>query len=379
MTSTFRAALALTGLLAVLEGACRRETSRLPPSGPPPASSSVAHAEPVGAPTGAAAPSGAGPTAFSLPKLPLPVPATAGPLRVRGYPSPLNTGMSDPAESFGFTRDGEKIAHCSFDICCATENFECRLVGRDGKEEVRSSFSMADSGTTPTTLAALRAFVRDEDLQTLGAPREMTRLPPPVRGSFAYGGDFIVLAAEIAPTVGKDGIVIVPGSVKLGAQIPGESPVWVFFPKRPPECTKTPEMCMEAQVNGISLSPKSDELAVFVYTRLPSHGSIIRGERIDVADFSSRVFNDTGLAHHRKKEWAKAIELFTRAVYADPRRELPAYNLACALARAGDPRAEEALRYAITLGGDTVRARAAKERDFEGVRSTPWYGALTKP
>jgi tetratricopeptide (TPR) repeat protein len=136
---------------------------------------------------------------------------------------------------------------------------------------------------------------------------------------------------------------------------------------------------MEAQVNGISLSPKSDELAVFVYTRLPSHGSIIRGERIDVADFSSRVFNDTGLAHHRKKEWAKAIELFTRAVYADPRRELPAYNLACALARAGDPRAEEALRYAITLGGDTVRARAAKERDFEGVRSTPWYGALTKP
>ena len=54
------------------------------------------------------------------------------------------------------------------------------------------------------------------------------------------------------------------------------------------------------------------------------------------------------------------------------------YNLACAYARTGDPLAEAALELAITRGGETVRARAAKDKDFDGVRGAPWFAKLTR-
>ena len=63
-------------------------------------------------------------------------------------------------------------------------------------------------------------------------------------------------------------------------------------------------------------------------------------------------------------------------MYADPSRELFAYNLACALARTRDPRAAIALGHAIVKGGDKVKARAAKDDDFADVRTESWFRAL---
>ncbi len=302
---------------------------------------------------------------------------TPGPLRVLGYPKPLAAGMSDPADQFGFTRDGESVVTCQYDICCASNHSECRLTNREGRETVRSTMTTSppEPGVIFATKSSLRAFAKEENLEGVGPPREMMRLPPPPSGTFAYGGDFVLTVAEIAPTTDKNGFVVVPGRVKIGAQLPGEEAVWVFHPLPPPPCEPLPEICMEAQLNGLSVSPNGQELAAFVYTRLPSHGSIVRATRMAVATFASLVFNDTGMAHHRKGAWRKAAELFTRAVYADPSRELPAYNLACALARAGDARAEQALAHALERGGTAVRERAAKDKDFDSVRTTPWFRA----
>jgi len=78
-----------------------------------------------------------------------------------------------------------------------------------------------------------------------------------------------------------------------------------------------------------------------------------------------------------KGKLERAVELFARAAYVDPTRELPAYNLACAYARLKDGRAEAALDLAIGRGGDAVRARAAKDKDFDAVKSAPWFVKLT--
>ena len=92
----------------------------------------------------------------------------------------------------------------------------------------------------------------------------------------------------------------------------------------------------------------------------------------------SLVYNDAGFRAFEKGKLDRAVDLFARAAYAAPSREqLPAYNLPCAYARLHDGRAEAALDLAIKRGGDAVRARAVKDKDFESVRSATWFLKLT--
>lgn len=98
------------------------------------------------------------------------------------------------------------------------------------------------------------------------------------------------------------------------------------------------------------------------------------------ARFASMVYNDTGFRLLQKGLLDRAAELLLRAAFVDPTRELPADNLACTYARMGDARAEAALGLAVARGGDTVRTRAAKDKDFDTVRSSPWFvQAIAKP
>jgi Tetratricopeptide repeat len=125
---------------------------------------------------------------------------------------------------------------------------------------------------------------------------------------------------------------------------------------------------LTAWVNGLVLSPDSSEAGIVAgFLCMEWCDDFVVG-RIPLRTLASRVFNDTGMRHHTKKEYAASARLFARAVQADPGNALAAYNLACALARLGDPDAERALEVAVRLGGDEVRARAAKDDDLRGLR-----------
>ena len=93
---------------------------------------------------------------------------------------------------------------------------------------------------------------------------------------------------------------------------------------------------------------------------------------------AGHVFNDTGFRLHQKKDYAGSRDLFLKAAWADPRAPLPPYNLACAYALLGDEtNAEKALRLAIAVGGDKVKARAKKDADFAKVLGAKWFQTLT--
>jgi hypothetical protein len=121
------------------------------------------------------------------------------------------------------------------------------------------------------------------------------------------------------------------------------------------------------------LSPDGRELGLFV----TSKGMVDLVEnyvtRIDLDDFAAHVFNATGLAHHEKRAYGRSAELFGSALFLAPRSGLFAYNLACAWARLREPRSKSALLRAIELDGEEVRARAAKDADFDAVREEPWF------
>lgn len=380
-------AFVVLGLLGGCERAAAPRlsgTSATTDAGAPAAASSAHATASASAPSPSA--SGATPAKWSLPQVPLAKEPTPGPLRVDGYPVKLSAGMSDPASHFGFTRDGSKLVYCAFDVCCASDVSQCiatDAAGRVTTLETPTAHAFKSgaekAASEPRTKAQLLAFAREERLVEIGPAREMWRTPPPPTGTFAFGGEMTLVVREIAPTEPKrpDGEDGVPGSVKIGARLEGEREVFVVFPKAP-FCTKNPGVCYEAQLNGLSLSPDGSELGFVVYIRNPSHGSTFATTRIPVATFAARVFNDTGMRHHEAKEYPRAAELFTRAVYAAPSEERFAYNLACALARQGDARAEHALRHAVALGRDAVRARARKDGDFAGVRAEPWFEAALR-
>ena len=103
------------------------------------------------------------------------------------------------------------------------------------------------------------------------------------------------------------------------------------------------------ELNALVLSPDAAELGIVVHANCMKWYDEFQIARMPVARFASLVYDDTGF---------RALQ-------------------ACAYARKNDSLAETALTLAITRGGDAVRARAAKDRDFDGVRGAPWFVELT--
>jgi hypothetical protein len=102
-------------------------------------------------------------------------------------------------------------------------------------------------------------------------------------------------------------------------------------------------------------------------------------ERVSHTKLASLIFNDTGFRRHQKNDFAGSRDLFLKATWANPQAPLPPYNLACAYAQLKDEaNAEKALKLAIAVGGEKVKARAKKDADFKGVSGAKWFTALTK-
>jgi hypothetical protein len=364
-------------------GGCGNKPSATAAHASQPATSAVAMSRASPDAGAASAPARDAGASFSLPEIPLPAAPRLGPLRIEGYPSKLAVGMSDAAESFGFTRDGA-FANCMFDICCRDGQSRCELLKDDGSKHLLLSPVLFDDdpklpGREKRTVKELRQFVKDEGLASLVFKgMEDTKAPPP-SGDWAYGGEMTLVVHETPPREIKKPsgeVEYPPGMVKVGGRLEGESTVFVYFPPRPELC-EYPTTCFEMQMNALVVSPDRRDFGFLTYIRHSSHGSTITPSRLGTDAFAAMVLNATGHDHHQRKDYARATPLFTRAVYADPTKEVYAYNLACALARQNDDRARHALALAIRLGGAKVIERARKDADFASVKDKGWFKSAT--
>lgn len=307
-----------------------------------------------------------------------PSPLTPGPIKVRGYPHTVQNGMNDPAQWFGWTRDGAHFSYCAEVGATDIPVLRCELLGRDGARDARGGM---DKGfPSEANNRAARQFIADERLTKIDFSRGFTEaLPPPLTGTWAYP-DIELAVLRVAATESKtdpSGFAA-PAVVRLGGVVTGE-PAAVY----PITLTRADELARKvpahfAVMNGMALSPDGADLGVVAHFFACEYCDFFVAERYPVARLAGLVYNDAGFARHRKGEYARAAELFAKASFADPAAKLPPYNLACALARLGDARAAAALDVAIARGGATVKERARGDADFASVRDAAWFVERTR-
>lgn len=360
-------------------GCTRTATDAAPrpaPAAPAPALAAPAPATDAAAaaPVGSPSPS-AWPAALPTPSLPAP-----GPIKVVGYPSDIRTCLPDPAEHAGFTRDGAELGYCMHGM-----NTRCELVDRAGNTRLMTSQRGKDSpDSDPAKEKVIEAFLKESKLPAL-TRGDCTLRPPPLAGTWAYP-DIVVDVVTVEPSFKKgktpdsDELVAQP-LVRVGGAVdkePAVHPLTYTAPHRklvPPAKGEIPFHVNE--LNALALSPDGTELGLVTHAYCMEWCDHFQVVRMPAARFASLVYNDAGYRAYTKNQLDRAAELFVRAAFVDPTRELPAYNLACVYARKNDPRAEAALALAVTRGGDAIRDRAARDKDFDTVRAEPWFTRLT--
>jgi hypothetical protein len=310
-----------------------------------------------------------------VPSFPAPAP-----IKVSGYPATVRTCLPDPAEHAGFTQDGAELGYCVQGM-----TLSCALVDHAGQtRRLESRRDHESQEPDPQKEAAIKAFLEQSRLPAL-ARGDCTLTPPPLKGTWPYP-DIVVDVASIArsfakdPSSGKERLVSQP-LVRVGGAVDGEPPVHplAYSPSHlamsPPSLGEIPFNVIE--LNAFVLSPDGTELGIITHANCMEWCDEFQIDRMPVGRLASLVYNDTGFRALGKGKLDRAAELFLRAAYADPARELPAYNLACTYARLNDARADPALALAIARGGDAVAARATKDKDFDAVRAAPWFVKLT--
>jgi hypothetical protein len=262
---------------------------------------------------------------------------------------------------------------------------QCELVNRAGATRVIDSYREKDGPSSdPAKEREIEKLIKDTGLPKL-TRNDCSLRPPPLSGTWAYS-DIVVNVLSIAisftkgPTGNDDKVASQP-AVRIGGSVEGEPPVHPLTFSAPHRVMTPPSLgeipFNTASLNALALSPDGTELGIVTHSHCMEWCDVFEISRMPTSRFASLVYNDTGFRAHKKGAFDRAITLFLRAAYIDPTRELPAYNLACAYARKGDAQhAEAALGLAIARGGASVSARAAKDKDFDSVRTAPWFTKL---
>ena len=316
--------------------------SRAEPVPVPPAATAEAHAcaEPATPPavtvaSSAAAMPGAGPAVIA-PSIPT-----------------LEKGMVDHVlPAAGWTRDGTALG---YRVAIAV-NLICDLLRPSG---AREHFE-ADNEDA----AQAKKFGRRADaLGFLGAGP----------GRWAYAGELELTWAAREGDCDKQPPVA--GVVEVGARVPGEPP---SYPIKLVMQSKSGVCFRAAHPDLIAISPEGKHLGAIAHGFAGEWANDWPMGIATVAAVAEGAYNNAGLAHHKRGDYARAADLFQKAARADPSSKIAAFNLACALARLGDARTEAALVDAIARGGDEVKKKAQKDADFDGVRANPWFTALVR-
>ncbi len=359
-----RTTIILVGGLAL--GACRPSSGSSAPS----ASASSAGALATGSSSAASVPASASAAPrSSLDALPKPPAKPRAAIRTMGYPQTVGTGMNDPAAWVGFTKDGSEYGYCADLGGRDPQVTRCVTTLRDGSTKTRTSDD--DKGYSPALMKELTAWRTPSGLTQLTFKNGFDHwMAKPVTGEWEFS-DLTIWVNQVPGDGTK-----VTAVVKVGGAVDGEQPVYPVVLQ--PKAIGAGVTHHTSWTNDLSISPDGTELGVV--------GGFFCAEWCDdfvvyrngTAAFASLVYNDTGFRHHQKGEYARAADLFLAATFADPKAKLPPYNLACAWARLGDERAKDALAVAIERD-PTAKARAAKDADFERVKSSPWFVAMIAP
>lgn len=133
--------------------------------------------------------------------------------------------------------------------------------------------------------------------------------------------------------------------------------------------------CGSYRLVGVNLSP-DESFAIFsVENYLEQKTVVWRTKQI-----AARVVNAHGFQAHKKKQYQDSERLFQEALQLDPGFGQAAFNLACAQALLHKTsQALESLGIAITKERDRFRAKAATDRDLDGIRGDARFQALIGP
>lgn len=313
----------------------------------------------------------------ALPKVDFGAP---GPLKITGYPAPLELGMRDYASWLGHSKDGSQAIACGSmaplqadkgaekgNVCFVNDGKTTKRLsvtdGADGKFVVGPEFGAAIQSLKSGTSVDLAHKKQADGSDTL--------LPPDVTTTWPYASD-IALDVTVVSGGEEAGTVL-----KLGGSYHKEAPVHplTLAVKSAPGGGV---LLWGGSWNAILPSPSNDGLTLFGHFACMEWCTEIVIKRMRYDEIASLVYNDTGFRHHQKKEYAASRDLFLKATIANPRAKLPPYNLACAYALLNEgENAAKALKLAIAVGGDSVKARAKKDADFKAVLAAPWFVALT--
>jgi hypothetical protein len=335
---------------------------------PTPAPAAPSASAPAPATSAAPASADAWPASLGVPPLPAP-----GPVAITGYPTQLTQCLPDPADHAGFTTDTDEFGYCAHGM-----GWKCEFVDAEGRRRVESSAASANSpDEDPHKARWLEGWMKTH-LPALAVDKCKVT-PRPLAGTWAYP-DIALRAVTVPASFAGNRLVSQP-LVRLGGSVDGAPAVFPVTRSAPHTAMSAPgsgEIPYNvAELNDLALSADGKELGWVVHSFCGEWCDDFRVERVAAAHLAALVYNDTGFAAYRAGDLAKAKTLFLRAAYIDPTAELAAYNLACVLARTGDPRVEDALKLAVARGGAGVKERARKDADFDGVRTAEWFARVT--
>ncbi len=274
---------------------------------------------------------------------------------------PLEKGMMDHVDLSGWSKDGADFVYCQTNggsggrQCVLTPPVAGGQSGT-GRSITLSDFDGAKGSPDPKLSQAQK-----DKTAALGVPA--------TPGVFRFAKDLELTWRVNDPVPDKK-----EATLEVGAHVAGEAPSWAVTLTASGGGSKG---MASIHPEAVALSPDGEHLAVVGHSFAGEFSDTFSLGVATARDVASRAYNDAGFAHHKRKDYAKAVELFTKATFADLGNKVAPYNLACACALAKSPCAEPALREAVKRGGDAVKTRAKRDRDLAGVAAEPWFTAVT--
>lgn len=333
-----RASLALS--LALL--ACRPQ-----PAPRAPEDCEATDATPTTAPASAPA---TAPASLAARVEPLLVPGTAptygAPIEFQTTPGipEFTFGLMDHAHDFGWSADGSEFGYCSTSSGSAATT--CEFVRLDGTRSRFSTYSAEEGSDTALY----------DELQRLLAKKGIALRP----ATWAFPE--VVISWQEHSTKDR-------ASLWVTAAVGDAAPVYLATPVHENFYTTHPD--------AFALSPDGETLAILTHAFAGEFSDTFALTLAPVRSAVSRAYQNAGLAKHKAGSYEEAARHFHKAAHAYPSYGVPMYNLACALARLGDPATEAALRLAFASIEESIAETAAIEPDLESVRHTAWFRELT--
>ncbi len=360
-----RPLLALSVAAALV--ACKKDA---PPA--PPAATSQAPAVTASVIAASAAPSAAAPTAAAEGLAPKEGALSWSIFDGSGKKVAGKPAVVSPLTRFGFTPNGSFGA-------CSRNRFT--IENMDAVDENDPPF--VETVGPEVCVLAPRDSANSKDAVVKGKSADlkaMTKLPTSDKRPWKWGGRLeLAIRADLAKH-----------TVSYGASLDGGEPVYPIkltwhIPKAKQEAaegsTKVAsytELYLSEDGKTLGALGSFDCVMDVAGNEESQCGATLLPFSWDVDRFAAAVVQELGYRAYGKKDFAEAQKQFAQAAATAPAWELPKYNEACAAALAGQaPNAERALRAAIERGGDSVKARAKKDKDFKEFATASWFTDAT--